>query len=274
MAAERVHVTGAGGQVGTALRDVLPGARYLTHDELDVTDAAAVTSALRGAHCVVHLAAMTHVDQCEEQPERALAVNETGTRNVCRAAPLARLIYLSTDYVFAGSTPDEYTEDDDPGPLNVYGKTKLAGEHAVLERPGGLVVRTSWVYGDGRNFLRSVLEAASAGRQLRVVDDQRGRPTNADSIAAAIIYLLDRPVTGVIHIADMGTPASWAEVADVALRAAGLTSPVTRITSAEYGAAAARPANSTLCLTLARQLGVPLRDWREGVERYARAWAA
>jgi dTDP-4-dehydrorhamnose reductase len=162
-------VTGAGGQVGLALRDRLPGAAFLTHAELDVTDTEAVREAARGADLIVHTAAMTDVDGCERDPERAQAVNGGGAANVAAAG--VRVIHLSTDYVFSGDAPGEYREDDPTGPLGAYGRSKLAGERAVLARPGNLVVRTAWVYGEGRNFIRSILGAERAGKHLRVVSD-------------------------------------------------------------------------------------------------------
>jgi dTDP-4-dehydrorhamnose reductase len=177
-----VCVTGAGGQVGRALGRHLPGARFLDQSALDVCDAEAVRSLLAGCDVVINTAAMTDVDRCEREPEAAWAVNEGGAINV--AAAVRRVIQLSTDYVFDGSKPDEYTEHDSPAPLNVYGHSKLAGERAVLAHPGGLVVRTSWVFGEGRNFIRSIVAADRAGRELRVVSDQRGRPTAADDLAA------------------------------------------------------------------------------------------
>jgi dTDP-4-dehydrorhamnose 3,5-epimerase len=259
--------------VGTALRAVLPAASFATHAELDVTDAPAVTEALDGVDVVIHLAAMTNVDRCEEDPERGWSVNEMGTINVCRAAPHARVIYFSTDYVFPGDAAGEYSEEDTPCPLNVYGETKLAGERAVLELRDGLVIRTSWVYGDGRNFLRTVLTAARSGVPLRIVADQRGRPTAARSLAAATCHMIALPMTGILHVSDDGDPTTWADLAEVALREAGIDAPVTRVSSAEYGAAAKRPANSTLCLARARRLGVPLPGWHEGVRQFAREWA-
>ena len=169
-------VTGAGGQVGRALRERLPSLRYLTHAELDVRDGPAVTDALRGADCVIHLAAMTHVDRCQQQPQLAWDINGHGTANVCRAAADgARVIYVSTDYVFSGSKGDAYTEEDVPQPGNVYGETKLAGEREVLARQNSLVLRTSWVYGQGANFVRTILAAARAGAPLRVVADDGRR---------------------------------------------------------------------------------------------------
>ena len=174
-------MTGAGGQVGLALRAHLPEAAFLARAELDVTDRAAVAEAVGAADVVVHTAAMTDVDGCEHDPERAEAVNAGGAENVAAAG--ARVIHLSTDYVFSGTRRGEYAEDDPTGPLGAYGRSKLAGERAVLARPGNLVVRTSWVYGEGRNFIRSILGAERAGKALRVVDDQRGRPTWAGDLA-------------------------------------------------------------------------------------------
>ncbi len=254
-------MTGAGGQVGLALRDHLPAAEYLSHAELDVTDADAVREALGGADLVVHAAAMTNVDGCELDPGRAEAVNAGGAANVASAG--ARVIHLSTDYVFSGAEPGEYAEDAPTGPLGAYGRSKLAGEQAVLGRPGNLVVRTSWVYGEGRNFIRSILAAERAGKALRVVDDQRGRPTWAGDVARAVAYLAGRADTGVVHVTGAGDPCTWADLAEVVVG-----HPVERITSEEFGAPAPRPRNSVLSLRRARGLGVPLADWRESVKRY------
>jgi dTDP-4-dehydrorhamnose reductase len=254
-------VTGAGGQVGLALRDHLPWAEFLTHAELDVTDADAVRDALRGADLVVHAAAMTNVDGCELDPERAEAVNAGGAANIAAAG--VRVIHLSTDYVFSGNEPGEYAENAPTGPLGAYGRSKLGGERAVLGQAGNLVVRTSWVYGEGRNFFRAILAAEAAGRDLRVVDDQRGRPTWAGDVACAIAFLVGRDDTGVVHVTGAGEPCTWADLAEIAVG-----HPVERITSEEFGAPAPRPRNSVLSLRRARSLGVPLADWRDSVMRY------
>jgi dTDP-4-dehydrorhamnose reductase len=257
----RVLVTGAGGQLGRALRDRLPGGVFLTHADLDVADAGAVRSALRAGDVVIHAAAMTDVDGCEREPDAAWAVNAAGAANV--AAGGARVILLSTDYVFDGRAGRAYLEDDPIGPVNAYGRSKLAAERSVLERPGNLVVRTSWVYGRGRNFIRAILAAEDAGRRLRVVDDQHGRPTWADDLAAALVHLMDRGAAGIVHVTGDGAPCSWADLAEFVVR-----HPVERISSAEFGAAAPRPQSSVLDLGRARALGVPLADWRRSVRRY------
>jgi dTDP-4-dehydrorhamnose reductase len=269
-------VTGGDGQVGRALRPLLPTARYATRDELDVTDRARTHEAIAGADAVVHLAAMTDVDRCEREPRLAEEVNGAGSRNVAAAARAAgaRVIGVSSEYVFDGTAPGEYTEADQPRPLSVYGRTKLAGEEALLEAGDNTIVRTSWVYGDGRNFIRTILRAASSGRALAVVDDQVGRPTAADDVARAIVHLLsiDRP--RLVHVTGDGPPTSWAGVAEQALAAAGLEVPVEHVSTVEYGrrmdsALAQRPSNSVLSLDRARGLGVPLSDWRTSVSAYA-----
>jgi dTDP-4-dehydrorhamnose reductase len=270
-----IVVTGAGGQVGLALRDHLPRARFLTHAELDVCDAAAVDEAVTGARCVVHLAAMTHVDRCEQEPELAWQVNGQGTAHVCESAGRAgaRVIYLSTDYVFSGERGGEWHEADEKHPCNLYGASKLAGERWVLALHDGLVVRTSWVYGEGRNFLRTILAAAREGRPLRVVSDQVGRPTSARTLAEAIAWLVERPVQGALHVSDDGEPVSWAGLAEYALEQAGIEAAVERISTAQFGAPAPRPANSTLALGHAKELGVPLGDWKQRVSEYVKAAA-
>jgi dTDP-4-dehydrorhamnose reductase len=270
-----VLVTGAGGQVGRALRPHLPDARFLSHTELDTTDALSVSAAIEGTEAVIHLAAMTHVDDCEVETERAWAVNAEGTRHVAEAASEAgaRLVYLSTDYVFDGTKQGEYMEDDPPKPINVYGKSKLEGERHARTVPGSAIVRTSWVIGEGRNFVRTIVSAARDGKALRVVDDQRGRPSFADDLARAIVHLLEHEIEGVINVAGDEEPCTWADLAELAVRAVGLDSEVEHVDTETYGRIAARviaprPTNSVLSLEKARRLGVPLEEWRTSLERY------
>lgn len=272
MTAQSVLITGAGGQVGRALSRLLPQADARVRDELDVTDADAVLAAVAGAEVIFHLAAMTHVDAAEMAPSRAEEVNDRGTAHVVAAARhhSARVIYISTDYVFRGDAAP-YAEDDSPDPVNVYGRTKLGGE-GHLDPDHDLIVRTSWVYGDGRNFIASILQAARQG-PVSVVADQFGRPTSAADLANALVHLCDAATTGKIHVAGDGPPCSWADLAETALRAANSDATVNRIGSDEYAggsstAVAPRPRDATLSLERARQLGVPLVDWRRAVAAY------
>jgi dTDP-4-dehydrorhamnose reductase len=272
-----VLVTGAGGQVGRALRLHLPEGRFLDSAKLDVTQVSSVHEAIDGMDAVIHLAAMTGVDDCEVHPERAWAVNAEGTRHVAEAAGDrgARLIYVSTDYVFDGTKPGEYREDDTPNPINVYGKTKLAGEGHVRTVPGAVIVRTSWVIGEGRNFVRTIVSAARDGRELRVVGDQMGRPTFAGDLAHAIVHILEHGLSGVVNVAGDEEPCTWADLADLALRGVGLDTAVERVDTDTYERAAGRvvaprPPNSVLSLERARRLGVPLGSWVSSLERYVK----
>ncbi|MDQ3953668.1 MAG: NAD(P)-dependent oxidoreductase [Actinomycetota bacterium] len=272
----RILVTGADGQVGRALRTVLPQAGFRTRSQLDVTDEERVLAAVAGIDVVVHAAALTNVDGCEADPDAAADVNDRGTGAVAAAARAsgARVVYLSTDYVFAGDAAP-YAEDAPTGPVNVYGRTKLAGEHH-LDPERDLVVRSSWLFGDGRNFVRTILAGAAKGVP-RVVDDQVGLPTGAPALARALAHAVAAPgLVGRLHVAGAGPPCSWADLADAALALAGLDARVTRVDSASYAAAAGRvvaprPADSTLLLTRARRAGLPLEDWRESLERYVRS---
>ena len=273
-----ILVTGAGGQVGTALRPLLPEARFATRSELDVTDESAVAAAVAGCSVIIHLAADTHVDRCELHPRDAERVNAGGTGIVAAAARThgAKVIYVSTDYVFAGDRAGEYREEDPVDPLNVYGRTKLDGEHH-LDPELDLIVRSSWIFGAGRNFIRTVLEASTRG-PVRVVDDQRGRPTSATALATALAFLLDRELHGTIHVAGDGEPCTWADLAESALGIAGRAEQVVRIDTPTYIAQAdkvlaPRPPNSALALTKARSLGVPLLDWQRSVHDYMEAGA-
>jgi len=274
----RIAVTGASGLLGSEVVeqarargwDVAP----LTRTELDVRDADAARRMLRAArpNAVVHCAAYTAVDRAESEPELARAVNVDGTRHVAEAAAAtgARLVYVSTDYVFDGKKRTPYLPDDETGPLSVYGATKLEGERAALAaEPSALVVRTSWLYGS-TGFVPAILRKAASGETLRVVDDQRGRPTWAPDLAEAFLDLFASGARGVYHAAG-GGDCTWLELAREALRVRGLDVPVRSISSADFGAAAERPAYSVLDLTATEaRLGRPMRDWREALHMHLR----
>jgi dTDP-4-dehydrorhamnose reductase len=283
VAGPRVLVTGAGGQLGAALRALYPNGTFLTRSELDVTDDDAVVAAVEDhrPEVIVHTAAWTRVDEAESRSVEARAVNVGGTTAVVRAASKvdALVVYPSTDYVFAGDRLRPYEEEDDRSPLSVYGRTKALGEDAVADYPRHLIVRTSWVFGEGRNFVRAILDLAATRDTLEVVGDQIGRPTYAPDLAAGLLALVDQGVTGTFHLAGGGEPCSWAELADAAIASAVVVAAlpgkpvVTPVTTDQYsarlgGGVAPRPRYSVLDCTKAAELGVKLRPWREAVAEY------
>ncbi len=268
----KVLVTGAGGQVGLALAEKMPHATFLTRQELDVTDRSAVLEGLAGADVIVHLAALTDVDRCEAEPSESYRVNRDGTRNVADAAAGngSALIFLSTDYVFDGTGRDEYLETDPTSPLNHYGHSKLEAEGFVAELARGLTIRTSWVFGRGRNFVAKMRDLLSEEREVSVVDDQTGRPTYAADLATALRHLVENPATGIINVTGSGPAVSWAGFAETIASAINSPGRVRRVSTQGYAAIAGRPlaprpGNSVLALSKARDAGVPLRDWREGL---------
>src|SRR5579883_1887604 len=203
----RVFVTGAAGQLGSEMtrafagHDIIPGSR----PDFDLTDERSVRRAIDAAEpdLIVHAAAYTDVDGCEREPERAYRVNALGTRFVAVTAHASGvpLVAVSTDYVFDGTKGEPYLEWDEPRPLSVYGRSKLAGEREALTlHDRSYVVRTSWVYSpQGRNFVRTMLRLAGERPTLTVVDDERGGPTLAADLADAIARLAERPVYGIYH---------------------------------------------------------------------------
>ena len=250
-------VTGATGMLGRdmclALQRHGEPVTALGHRELDITDAAAVAGRLRehGPDVVVNCAAWTAVDAAEQHETQALAVNGTGAANLAGACARqgARLVQVSTDYVFGGDQPRGYAEEDDPAPLNAYGRTKLAGERAALGLPGaGYVVRTAWLYGaHGPNFVAAMIGKARAGSPVRVVSDQRGQPTWSLDVAAQIVALIRagaRP--GVYHATSTGA-TTWHGLAREVFRLAGANPGlVEAVPSAAYPRPAARPRCSVL----------------------------
>ena len=245
-------ITGAGGQLGSALREVFPEADARTREQLDVTKSLDLEADL-----VLHAAAWTDVDGAEGDPAGAEAVNVTGTRNVVALG--APVVYFSTDYVFDGAKREPYVESDEPQPLSVYGRTKLGGEREVRE---GWIVRSSWLFGwTGRNFVRTMLDLAGRQDEVAVVADQVGCPTYAGHLAEATKELLELP-KGVWHLAAEGE-CSWAEFARAIFEEAGLSTRVREITTEEIGRPAPRPAYSVL---RSEREGAPrLPHWREGL---------
>lgn len=274
-----VLVTGGGGQLGRAFARLLPDAAVLDSAALDITDPDQVglTFARLRPGIVINAAAYTAVDAAQDHPEEAARVNVAGVINLAQEAGRlgALLVHVSTDYVFSGDRKGAYTEFDRTRPLSVYGRTKLQSE-AAAKAAGGhpLIVRTSWVFGDGRNFIRSILGAAARLPELSVVDDQRGRPTYAQDLAAGIWSLVKMGGRGLFNVTGGGEAGTWADVAEVAIQAAGLPAKVRRVTTAQYyagkAAPAPRPANSELDCSRARSAGVTLRPWPEAVAAYVR----
>jgi dTDP-4-dehydrorhamnose reductase/4-ketoreductase len=271
-------VTGAGGMLGHDTVQELRGrgedVTGLDRAALDITEPAAVRRALaeHRPDVVVNCAAYTAVDDAESDEERALRVNGDGPRLLARACAGqgARLIHVSTDYVFSGedrTTP--YPEDHRPDPRTAYGRTKLAGERAVLaELPGACVVlRTGWLYGArGRNFVRTMLELQARRPTVDVVDDQRGQPTWSADVAARIADLGARPAHGVLHATSSGE-ATWYELAREVFRMTGADPDRVRPTdSRAFVRPAPRPAYSVLGHDRWRSAGLaPLRDWRSAL---------
>lgn len=199
---QKVLLVGAHGQLGRALQALKPPHWAITalgSAQLDITDAQAVHNQVHALHptLIINAAAYNAVDRAEHERDRAFAINAHGPLNLARAANKvgARLVHVSTDYVFDGHISRPYTERDTPNPLNVYGESKLQGEHWVLEaQPQALILRTAWVYSAvGANFVAAMLNAAKRGRPLRVVNDQTGTPTFAGDLADAIIGLAEHP---------------------------------------------------------------------------------
>ena len=247
-------LTGAGGQLGAALREAFPEADALTSAEFNVVAPPALETP---PELVLHAAAWTDVDGAEKREELAAAVNVRGTRNVVELG--APVVYYSTDYVFDGSKRAPYVESDEPNPLSAYGRTKLAGERELRD---GWIVRSSWLFGaTGRNFVRTMLALGKEQDEVRVVDDQLGSPTYVGHLAEATRELLELPY-GTWHVAAEGE-CTWFELAAAIFQEAGLDCGVVPISTEELGRPAPRPAYSVL---RSEREGTPqLPHWREGL---------
>jgi dTDP-4-dehydrorhamnose reductase len=276
----RIVVTGAAGQLGTDLVAAAVAAGHdvtgLAHVDMDVADPDAVIRAVSAnvPDVVVHAAAWTAVDACEGDPDRAMAVNGAGTANVVRAARTvgARVAYISTDYVFDGSKPAPYVEDDEPNPVSAYGRSKLAGERAL--GPDDLTVRISWVCGaTGSNMVRTILRLLGTTPQLSFVDDQVGCPTITSDVAPLIIRLATEGRTGTWHATNQGAVSWWQFARDVAECAGEDPDRVRPIATKDLvpPRPARRPANSVLDNRALRLAGIPsLPHYRESLPALVR----
>ncbi|WP_108513295.1 dTDP-4-dehydrorhamnose reductase [Bradyrhizobium algeriense] len=279
-----VVVFGAAGQVGRELLKKpsigLPVVGF-THGDVDISDAAAVRVVISriGPSVIVNAAAYTAVDKAESDAERAFAVNEQGARNLAQAAQShgSALIHISTDYVFDGRKREPYLEDDPVNPLSVYGRSKQAGERLVAaECERHIILRTAWVCGMyGSNFVKTMLRLADERDVVRVVADQRGTPTSAGDLAAAIFAIITmlsegHDVFGTFHLTNSGA-TTWHGVAAhifAWLAANGGVAPrLDAITTAEYPTPAARPSYSILdCGRILQAYGVALRPWERALD--------
>ena len=275
---EAIVVTGAAGMLGQA---VVAAARAsglevhaLARAELDVTDPDAVMTAMErhAPDAVVNCAAWTDVDAAQDHPEEAQRLNGDAPGHLARAATAvgARLVHVSTDYVFAGDADRPYVESDPVGPRSVYGQTKLSGEEQVASvGDEHAIVRTAWLYGaGGRNFVDTMLGLADEGRgEIQVVTDQVGCPTWTGHLAGALVEIATRRLSGLLHVAGSGR-CTWNELAREVFRHAGLAVTVSPSTSEHQRRAAPRPAWSVL---ESERADVPrLPDWRDGVAAYLR----
>lgn len=274
----KVLVTGAQGMLARALVPELCRRGHevvaLSRAELDVTDEAVVEARVLAERpdAVVQCAAYTNVDRAEEEEDRATRVNADAAGYLARACDRvgALVVYPSTDYVFAGTATEPYRPDAIPEPVNAYGRSKLAGERAAAASRRALVVRTSWLYGaGGANFVDTIRRLASEREELRVVDDQVGRPTWVASLARTTCELMETGTTGIFHATDGGPPVSWWGLAREIVAHESRPVEVVPVPSSEFPRPAARPAYSVLdCSGTEAACGRSLPDWRETLASY------
>lgn len=277
---QNILITGANGQLGNCLRDLAADYQnsynfyYTDVDTLDITDAAAVEEYIVNHHIniIINAAAYTAVDKAEDDKENAYSINCMAVKNLAEAAKKHRLflVHISTDYVFPGNACMPYTETDPTGPLSVYGSTKLAGEHAIVESGcRAVIIRTSWLYSEyGNNFVKTMLRLGAERDMVKVVSDQIGGPTYAGDLAGAVLKMLGHQLeTGVefYHFANEGV-CSWYDFAKAIMELGGLDCRVEAIPTSEYPAKAHRPAFSVFNLCKIKQaIGLEIPYWRDSL---------
>lgn len=283
----KILVTGCNGQLGRAIRKEYEGTDtvFINTDvtelddavALDITDINAVMAIVeeQKPDVIINCAAHTNVDACETQWDAAYRINAIGPRNLSIAATKvgAKMIHVSTDYVFEGNGTRPYTEFDEPNPISAYGKTKYEGERFVKEFASKyFILRTAWLYGEGKNFVKTMLKLAETREEVSVVCDQLGSPTSAVELAKMIHYLEPTENYGVFHATCEGD-TNWADFAREIFRLAGKSTTVRSVTSEEYAqmnpASAKRPAYSILDNYMLRLTGdYRMADWKDALQVY------
>ena len=282
---KKLIITGCNGQLGRAMNKELKGSEYelVNTDvaELDITNLDDVIAFVEKEkpYAIVNCAAYTAVDACEVNVDLAHKINAIGPRNLAIAAEKfgAKLVHVSTDYVLRGDGDRPYTEFDAPAPKSMYGTTKLVGEEFVKSfSKHYFIVRTAWLYGDGKNFLRTMLRLSESHDEITVVDDQLGSPTSAAELARAIVSLLPTESYGIYHGTCEGF-CSWADFTEAIFRKTGKSTKVVRVSTTQYMEAhpesAARPAYSVLDNYMLRLTGgYTFADWESALDEYLKEY--
>ena len=271
----RILITGCNGQLGRELQKQLINDQLILTDlhNLDITDWRAVKTTFADARpeVVVHCAAYTAVDKAEVDVEGAFRVNVVGSQNIAAASLEvgARMVCVSTDYVFDGENDGVYREYDRTNPQSVYGVTKLQGEQIVKEILGRhYITRTAWLYGEGNNFIRTMLKLAQTNERLKVVNDQTGTPTSARELVKAIDRLIRTDAYGTYHCTCQGQ-TTWYELTKLAFEIAGVKTVVNPCTTSEFPRPAKRPRHSVLDNYMLRMtVGDPMSDWQSALREY------
>ncbi|MCX4350184.1 MAG: dTDP-4-dehydrorhamnose reductase [Lachnospiraceae bacterium] len=277
---KKIIVTGCNGQLGRAVNLEFQNnleVEFVNTDvgELDITNIDMVMELVREVkpYAIINCAAHTGVDACEDEWDKAYKINTIGPRNLSIAASEtgAKMIHVSTDYVFNGKADRPYTEFDKPDPQGAYGVTKLAGENMVRDFADRyFILRTAWLYGDGKNFVKTMLRLSENNDKVRVVGDQVGSPTSAKELAAAIDQLIFTENYGIFHATCEGS-CSWAQFAEEIFKMAGKKTVVEAITTEEFGAKAPRPAYSILeNYMLKLTTDYRFADWHDALDVYMR----
>lgn len=274
---EKILITGCNGQLGRAMNQVYKNedVQLINTDvaELDITKVEEVTAFVNRHQpdVIINCAAHTNVNACESEWDLAYKINAVGPRNlsIAAAGAGAKLVHVSTDYVFDGSAKEPYTEFDQPSPLGAYGRTKYAGEEFVKQFAGKFfIVRTAWLYGDGNNFAKTMLKLSETRDEVGVVADQFGSPTSALELARAIKQLVPTENYGIFHGTCEGS-CSWADFAEKVFELAGKTTRVKRLTTEEYPTPAKRPAYSVLDNYMLRlTMDYKFKNWEEALIEY------
>ena len=279
---ETIAILGAGGMLASALEKTLNDSSLhfysFSEDQLDITDLDKLRTQLLQVNpsIIFNTAAYTDVDGCEENVDLAFAVNAAGAGNVAGvSAELgAKLIHISTDYVFNGKKQSTYKRTDIPDPQSIYGKSKLEGEEAIKGSCHEyLILRTSWLFGPwGKNFVQTMLNLADQGKEVKVVNDQRGCPTYTLDLAKALLDLARSELTGVHHLTNSGS-CSWYEFAATIFQIAGKNVQMTPVTTKDFPRPAPRPLNSVLDSSSTIEiLGYALPRWEAAIEDYLKEY--